>query len=630
MSLKKKTVIMICAVFLISAALNFAVQQVVIMPSFYSLERENAMDDIGRVLESINRELEVVGATASDWSYWDDTYNFAGGGHPEFLEASLNQTALINAGYNMMNVYDQAGKLLWGKTLDLESEETLDAGDLSAAELPDRHPLRNLPELTSEITGLLRTAHAPLLIAANHILTNERTGPAHGTFVLGRFMDEDFVRHMAEQLRLQLSIAVIPEGQAVAGWQSPAGPGAPHSPILLDTLGDALVTSTIVADIHGRPYLDVRVTTPRAISERGQSAVFIAIVSIGVAGLLVMSALLLMLHSTILRPLNTLTIHSVHLGKTDDLLSRLTLNRKDEIGVLANAFDQMIGRLAETRRRLVDQSFYAGIAEMASGVLHNIGNAATPLQGQLQALSDELRRVPAEEMKMAVRELADASTPVDRRNDLVRFAELAGNETAESIGRTRQLAADISAQVEYIHSILADQERYSRAARVLEPLAMDALVLDSVHTLSAQLRAAMTVEVDSSVNQVGQVVASRAALQQVISNLLINAAESILESGVAGGRLLVSAATEPAEGAPMAHFSFEDNGGGIKEEHLDRIFERNFSTKGRNSGLGLHWSSNTIGALRGRLYARNNEGGQGACLHLLLPLAAAQQGTTQA
>jgi signal transduction histidine kinase len=337
-----------------------------------------------------------------------------------------------------------------------------------------------------------------------------------------------------------------------------------------------------------------------------------------------------MLHSTILSPLNTLTSHSVHLGETDDLLSRLTLNRKDEIGVLANAFDQMIDRLAETRRKLVDQSFYAGIAEMASGVLHNIGNAVTPLQGQVLAVKDELQKAPAEEMKIAVRELADASTPMDRRNDLARFVELAGSEMAKSIDRTRKLAADITAQVEYIHRILADQERYSRAARVLEPLAMDALVLDSVHTLPLRLQAAMTVEVDPGVSQVGQVVASRAALQQVIGNLLINAAESIIESGEAGGRLLVSATREPVEGTPMAHFRFEDNGGGIQAEHLSRMFERNFSTKGRNSGLGLHWSSNTISAFRGRLYARNNEGKQGACLHLLLPLAVVQEGTTQA
>lgn len=631
MSLKKKTIVMVCAVFFISAALNFAVQQLVIMPSFYELEREGAMDNIGRVLESINRELQIVSTTASDWSYWDDAYNFAGGKNPEFLESSLNQEALVNASYNMMNVYDTEGKLLWGKALDLQSEEILDLGDLSAAELPPSHPLRDLPEIAGEITGFSRTSHAPLMVAARHILTNTRTGPANGTFAVGRFMDESFIQHLAEQVRLQLTIAVIPDGRAVADWQLAAGQGVPHSPILLGETRETLVASTIIADISGQPFLDVRVVTPRAISDRGKSTVLLAFMSIGIAGLLVMGVLLLMLHFTILNPLATLTTHSVQLGETDDLLSRLTLNRRDEIGVLANAFDQMIGRLAEARRKLVDQSFFSGIAEMASGVLHNIGNALTPLQGQLVAVNDELRKTPVAEMKMALLELTDAATPMERRNDLSRFVELAGKEMAEAIGRSQKLVAESTFQVEYIHRILADQESYSRAARVLEPLAMDALVVDSMHTLSAPLRAAITVEIDPGVAGIGQVIGSRAALQQVVSNVLVNAAESIRESGMEGGRILVFAAYELVNGTPMAHFCFEDNGGGIKEEDLDHIFERSFSTKGRSTGLGLHWCANTVNALRGRIYVRNNEGTRGACLHLLLPLAAEQKqaGTTQ-
>ena len=119
--------------------------------------------------------------------------------------------------------------------------------------------------------------------------------------------------------------------------------------------------------------------------------------------------------------------------------------------------------------------------------------------------------------------------------------------------------------------------------------------------------------------------ASRVALQQVVANLLVNAAESIMESCTEGGRLLVSARAELVDGVPMAHFCFADNGMGIREEDLKHVFERNFSTKKRNSGLGLHWSANTVSSLGGLLYAGNNENPRGACLHILLPQAVAQE-----
>ena len=65
---------------------------------------------------------------------------------------------------------------------------------------------------------------------------------------------------------------------------------------------------------------------------------------------------------------------------------------------------------------------------------------------------------------------------------------------------------------------------------------------------------------------------------------------------------------------------FEDNGTGIEAGHLQRIFDRRFSTKQRGSGLGLHWSANAVAALGGRLFAQSRGRGYGAALHLILPL----------
>ena len=60
------------------------------------------------------------------------------------------------------------------------------------------------------------------------------------------------------------------------------------------------------------------------------------------------------------------------------------------------------------------------------------------------------------------------------------------------------------------------------------------------------------------------------------------------------------------------------------KDNLDRVFEKGFSTKSRgtNYGIGLHWCSNAIGALGGRMWAASDGPGLGASLHLVLPLAA--------
>ncbi|MGB3209399.1 MAG: HAMP domain-containing protein [Desulforhopalus sp.] len=102
-----------------------------------------------------------------------------------------------------------------------------------------------------------------------------------------------------------------------------------------------------------------------------------------------------------MKPIATLTEHGLRIGENDNLEARFTLQREEEVGVLAYTFDQMVDRLAETGCRLVEQSYKFGIAEMAGGVLHNIGNALAPLNVSLATLQQELGTATQAEMEQA-------------------------------------------------------------------------------------------------------------------------------------------------------------------------------------------------------------------------------------
>ena len=152
-----------------------------------------------------------------------------------------------------------------------------------------------------------------------------------------------------------------------------------------------------------------------------------------------------------------------------------------------------------------------------------------------------------------------------------------------------------------MQEILADQQRFSRSARLIETVDMAALIQDVAAGLTPDFKTALHLEITPSVTEIGLVAGSRAALQQVVANLLINGAESILSAGTAPGCLTVTAEYEELQGQKMVGLRFVDNGGGIDPDHLGRLFERGFSTKNREgSGYGLHWSANTVQALGGQ------------------------------
>jgi HAMP domain-containing protein len=294
--------------------------------------------------------------------------------------------------------------------------------------------------------------------------------------VLGRSLDPAAVEAISEQARVALT--VMPAG---------APDLSPEEAVLLARLEPRTVPHiveterllqiySVLPDLYGTPAVLLRVDVPRTILAQGRHTFAHAILSTLMVGLGVLLLLTAVLRRSVLKPLRRITEHAVVIGQRDDLRSRLTLDRKDELGVLAGELDRMVERLAEARRRLIDQSYHAGIAEMASGVLHNIGNAITPLCERVSTLDEALRAAPTAEMEMAVTELGDATTPPERRTDLARFVELAGCDLAALVTRTREEMAAIAHQVTHIQQILTDQERYSRAARVLEPVDVEQVV----------------------------------------------------------------------------------------------------------------------------------------------------------
>src|SRR6202035_4099656 len=165
------------------------------------------------------------------------------------------------------------------------------------------------------------------------------------------------------------------------------------------------------------------------ITAQGHGAVTYASLYLIGAAVTVLVLLVVALNRIVLRPLARVTRHAVAVGEGTDLTARLNIPGQDEIARLAREFDRMVERVAESRRQLVDQSFQSGFAELAKGVLHNLGNAMTPLVVRLSKLGDRLRDAAAGDVQLAFAELAQEQESA-RRADLEEFLRLACRELA--------------------------------------------------------------------------------------------------------------------------------------------------------------------------------------------------------
>jgi sensor domain CHASE-containing protein len=630
MSLRTKVVSLLLVLFLGYAGLHYAVQELVIYPGFVELEHEETVKNVERALLALQRELDALVPSARDWASWDETYQFLADRGFEYRDANLGEHTLLGLGLDAMAIFDLDGRIVWGLIRQPAAEGDNASARMVALEQSAERVLLQPFASGQPRAGIVLSQDEPLMVVALPVLTSGGEGPARGSLLMARALDADAIGRLASQVRVDLRISLAPSG-AEGGAPNPK-PTRLHSsaPRVLGEHSSAIGEATVM-DIHGRPALLIAVKPP-PIAARGREALWFATTSTALAGALVLLFLLVTMRRTLLDPVSELTAQALLVGSRQDFSVRLGSKRRDELGLLSREFDRMVEQLAQAREQLAAQSYKSGVAEMASGVLHNIGNALTPVGVKLSNLRQALAGAPLEEVGLAAVELAEGHLDAERRADMDAFLALAGTELAELVRRAARDLDGVQANVDHIQRILADQHRFSRAERVIESVALAPMINEAVALLPEWLRSACHVEIAAELTKVAPIRAPRVALQQVVGNLLINAAEAVaaIPNRASSGVVRVSCEEEVIEGVPMVHLRFTDNGVGIAQEDLSRIFARAYSTKSRGSGMGLHWSANTIQILGGRLFAESDGPGRGTCLHLLLPQAAATQSLPEA
>ena len=145
MSLKKKIILLLVGLFVLYALIEFSVQRLVLLPAFIQLEEETAISNTQRAVQALERDIELLIPSATDWGTWDDTYQFITDGNEAYREANLNVLAMESLKANLVAFYTPDGRRVWGLGYDLDNKRELSLGELSADRLPPTHPLLGNP-----------------------------------------------------------------------------------------------------------------------------------------------------------------------------------------------------------------------------------------------------------------------------------------------------------------------------------------------------------------------------------------------------------------------------------------------------------------------------------------------------
>jgi signal transduction histidine kinase len=288
---------------------------------------------------------------------------------------------------------------------------------------------------------------------------------------------------------------------------------------------------------------------------------------------------------------------------------------------------QAEAKLGDMHRTLVDVSRQAGMAEVATGVLHNVGNTLNSVNVSANVITDKLRKLRVAGLIQASELLGQHSGQelgTFLTND-ARGQQLPGyfRALAEHMQREQQLLLEemeaLNKGIDHIKSIVTMQQEHARSIGAVDLLPVPQLVDEALRLHMSALEE-QGIRLDFDYADVPAIFVDRHKLLQILLNLLNNAKHSLLESDRKDKRLALRVRRN--EDGTRLVIEVADNGVGIAPENLPRIFSQGFTTKKEGHGFGLHISALAATEMKGKLSCSSPGPGQGATFTLELPMEA--------
>jgi len=638
MLLRSKIVCILSVVVAATALADHMVQRATVFPSFLDVEREEAAEDMHRVVAAIRNEVTGLASDCLHWSSWNDTYKFIVDGNEEFIASNLGPTTISNQGLDLIFFCDEDGDVAWSDIRDPLDGSSIRLRDFPRGALDKTHPLlvsaRELEEVEQAAKNgaasasftpgaLLITEMGPVLLASRVLKNSEGTGTPRGTVIVGRFLRGELLDRLRAQTRVDFEVWPLRSPEIPAIEQSILDQATSSTdPVIAEVNDEVLYGYKTIEDYKAQPALLVRATINRKISQTGTTALRYAFNSTVAAALFMLLALGALLQKIVLKPISVLTSHAVSIGQTEDLETRLELDRTDEVGILSREFDDMVGKLAESRQEVVRAARTAGMSEIATGILHNVGNVLNSVNVSATLVGQKVK-------KLGVSDLNALADVLGEQEDLGRFvsedprgqhlqpfiSSLAKGFESEQTSIHDEVES-LSSGIAHIRDLISAQQDYAGQSSLVEWTSIPNRIDEALDMCNKSLSVDKELEVTKDFGEIPRLRIDKHKLLEILVNLIQNARQAMQSNDPPVRRLTVS--TEVIREHEL-RIAVTDNGGGIAPENLPKVFNMGFTTRSSGHGFGLHTSANAATEMGGSLNATSGGPGKGATFTLDVP-----------
>ena len=285
--------------------------------------------------------------------------------------------------------------------------------------------------------------------------------------------------------------------------------------------------------------------------------------------------------------------------------------------------EQTNEELATLQQEHLETARQTGMAEIATGVLHNTGNVLNSVNVSANLLTDRLITGRIDNLQKAVAMLEEHSddpgtflTSDEKGRRLPGYLRRLSDSLSDDRDFMQAEVTSLSEKIDHIKEVIQVQQTYARRGGHIELIVASELVEIALKVNDTSL-GRHGIEIQREFDDIPVIETDKHQVLQILVNLISNARNAMTEYDGDVRRLTIRIKRDEDD---QASIEVQDTGAGIAPDNLDRIFGHGFTTRRDGHGFGLHSSANSANELGGSLTAISDGPGRGATFTLKLPI----------
>ena len=286
---------------------------------------------------------------------------------------------------------------------------------------------------------------------------------------------------------------------------------------------------------------------------------------------------------------------------------------------------QFLAEQEQLRSQLGEAAYKIEMADVASTVLHNVGNVLTSVTvgaNMVESIVDQssviLVNRMAELIKAHDQDLGTYLTEDPKGKRIPPSLEKLGTHLIEEQRTVLKEMKGLVRNIHHMKQIIASHQTMAKSAGQAEQISL-ADVLSHAMELSFQPGDEKWITIRPDYQQAPTVLVDQHQLLQILVNLLRNAKQAMRQQVQDSHELNLSVKYQDHDESPVV-MTIQDSGIGIAPEHLSKMFTRGFTTKTDGNGIGLHSSILAIQNMGGSMHVQSEGVGRGATFTLTFPV----------